>query len=59
VAEHLIAAFPHFNDPNRRIAVAALLRTEERARALQSAIESGAIPRDALTPEERERLASK
>jgi hypothetical protein len=59
VAEHLISAFSHFNDHNRRIAIAALLRTEERARALQAAIESGAIPRDALTPEERERLASK
>jgi putative heme-binding domain-containing protein len=59
VGEHLISAFSHFNDHNRRIAIGALLRTEERARSLQAAIESGIIPRDALTPEERERLASK
>nr|MBA3484950.1 HEAT repeat domain-containing protein [Pirellulales bacterium] len=59
VAEHLVAAFAHFNDQNRRIAIAALLRTEDRTKALQSAIESGAIPPDALTPEERDRLAAR
>jgi hypothetical protein len=59
VAEHLIAAFAHLSDHNRRLAIAALLRTEDRTQALQAAVESGAIPPDALTPEERDRLASR
>jgi hypothetical protein len=57
VAPAIIGAFSGFNEENRRLAVAALLRTPERARALSGAIASGAISREALTADELEKLS--
>jgi hypothetical protein len=59
VADALIAAFADLNADNQRLAADALLRTDERTRAFKAAVESGAVPRDALPPEVLERLNAK
>lgn len=55
-AKALVAAFPHYNDHNRNLAIDALLRTEPRRVLLRQALESGQANRDMLTPEQVTRL---
>jgi len=55
-AKALVAAFPHYNDHNRNLAIEALLRTEPRRILLRQALESGQASRDMLTSEQAKRL---
>jgi hypothetical protein len=52
-AAAVITNFPHLHDGNKRLAIEGLLRSPERRRQLQKAIEDGQIPADELKPEER------
>jgi putative heme-binding domain-containing protein len=57
-AEALVAALPHLQEANRRLAVQGLLRTPERRHALVAAVESGPLYKDLLTAEELAALAA-
>jgi len=55
--DHLAAALAYLKDTNRGLAIAALLRTRERAMRLKQAIAEGRATRDELTPKQAARLA--
>jgi hypothetical protein len=52
----LLKALPDLADGNRKLAVAGMLRTAERANVLLDGIEKGTVKPDWLTKENRERL---
>lgn len=54
----LVRALPDLADGNRKLAVAGLLRTPERTRALLDALEKGQARREWLTAEDRKGLLS-
>jgi putative membrane-bound dehydrogenase-like protein len=55
-AELLLKAMPDLTEGNRKLAVAGLLRTADRANALLDGIEKGAVKPDWLTKEHRDGL---
>jgi hypothetical protein len=48
----------HYAEGNRKLAVAALLRTDGRAAALVEALEAGKVTKAMLAPEHRQALLS-
>jgi putative membrane-bound dehydrogenase-like protein len=58
-ADALVDSVPRLDDGNRKIAVAALLRTKSRAEALQNAIKSGVISQGSLTAKQLDALAER
>jgi hypothetical protein len=55
-AEAIAGSFAGYNDANKRLAIDALMRTENRQVLLKKAIERGQIGRDALTSEQALKL---
>lgn len=58
-AKALIAALDELSAPNVRIAVAAMLRTNERAMTLANALDSGTVSRELLSKEEISLMSKK
>jgi hypothetical protein len=57
-AEAILGSFAHYQDENRKIAIHAMLRTNERRALLRKAIDNGEVPAAALTPEQLDKLKS-
>jgi hypothetical protein len=59
VGNDLISAYSHYTPDNRKLAIAALLRTNERKALLKKALAEGQVDKNELTPEQSAQLNAK